>query len=94
MKGKYSEISNDYKMQVKKYWIELYGKIPGFVNSTIKRFDDIFNKSDKLREKMEIDLCVKLKKGCELGQTLDISNETYEFKNEKKIKLENIHNIF
>jgi len=43
---------------------------------------------------MEKDLNVKLSKNSELGQLLNINNETYEFQNNKQINLENISDIF
>lgn len=92
--GEYSKLSKDYKMQVKKYWIELYGNTPNFITTTIRSFEDIFNKTDSYRLRMEKDLNIKIKPGSELGSKIDIEEETFEFKEDNKITLENISNIF
>lgn len=92
--GKYSKLSDDYKLMIIEYWTEMLGHVPGFIINNIKKIKQIFDKSEDLRKKLEKELDVKIEPGSELKDPIDINSETFQFKDEKKVTLENIYKIF
>tara|TARA_R110000796_G_scaffold236214_1_gene355487 strand:- start:70816 stop:71034 length:219 start_codon:yes stop_codon:yes gene_type:complete len=72
----------------------MFGHIPGFINNNIKQIKHVFDKSEILRQKLQKELNVFIKKGSELKDSIDIQSETFEFKEENKITLQNISDIF
>lgn len=72
----------------------MLGHVPGFIINNIKKIKQIFDKSEDLRKKLEKELDVKIEPGSELKDPIDINSETFQFKDEKKVTLENIYKIF
>lgn len=95
IQGKYSQFEDDSKKLILKFWSELYGHIPSFVSNTLSKIRQILNKDNKLRVKMNRELNINIEKGSELGNKVDVKEETFEFPKEKeKINLNNIKDIF
>lgn len=74
--SRYSEFGEDAKQQVLSYWTELYGKSHNGVNFILS-VKKILYKDKTLKEKLEKSLNVKLDDNVELGQQVDIVNETF-----------------
>jgi len=85
LNSKYSEFGNDAKEQILNFWTEIYGKSTGGINFILKT-KQILYKESILREKLEKELGVKLNSNDELGEFVEMNNETInidEYKNKK-----------
>lgn len=83
--SKYSEFGKDAKEQILDFWTEIYGKTTIGINFILKT-KQILYKEKILREKIEKELNIKLSPNDELGEFVDINNETFnidEYKNKK-----------
>jgi len=95
LKGNYSLFEDDAKKLVLRFWSEYYGHIPSFVSNTLSKIKHILYKDERLRSSMNKELKINIEKGKELGNKVDIREETYIFNNdEKEINLNNIEKIF
>ena len=95
MEGKYSEFGDDVKDLILQFWSELYGHIPSFVSGVLTHIRHVLQKHEKLRLKLQRDYDITIVKGSELGDLINIKDETYQFKDtENKIDLKNIKQIF
>lgn len=74
--SKYSEFGEDAKEQILNYWTELYGRSHNGINFILS-VKQILYKDKILKEKLEKSLNVKLDDNVELGQQVDIVNETF-----------------
>lgn len=94
IQGRYSEISKTTQNLIIRYWLELYGNRKDFVMTIVKKIKGVFNKADWLRLEMENDLNISISKNKELGNLINIENETYIFKEDKSIKFKDMGDIF
>lgn len=74
--SKYSEFGDDAKETILNFWTEIYGKSHDGVNFilSVKR---ILYKDKVLKEQLEKSLKVKLDDNVELGQEVEMINETF-----------------
>lgn len=77
--SKYSEFGEDAKQQILSYWTELYGKTHVGVNLVLS-LKKILYKDKTLKQKLEQSLNIKLDDNAELGEKVEISNETFVLK--------------
>jgi len=85
MNSEYSKFGNDAKDLILKFWTEIYGKNTTGMNFILKVKQILF-KEDKLRTEIENQLStrehrVRLDEKAELGQYVDIENETFNLSN-------------
>lgn len=83
--SKYSKFGKDAKEQILDFWTEIYGKSTVGINFILKT-KQILYKEKILKEKIEKELNIKLNPDSELGEFVDIFNETInidEYKNKK-----------
>ena len=73
--GKYSEFKEDAKQQILSFWTEIYGKNHAGVNFVLM-VKKILYKDKRLKETLEKKLNVTLDNTSELGDIIDIKNET------------------
>ena len=73
--GRYSEFKEDAKQQILSFWTEIYGKNHIGVNFVLS-VKKILYKDKRLKEDLEKKLKVKLDDNSELGDAIDIENET------------------
>ena len=92
--GRYSELSEDYKLIIIQYWTDMFGHVPGFIRKNIKKMKQVFDKSEDLRKELEKELGVSIDKGSELKDPIDIESETFDFNDKSNITLENMSDIF
>jgi len=86
--SKYSEFGEDAKKLILKFWTEMYGKIPEGIKAIV-RIKQILYKDTKLKKEIEQKLSsdkhkVILDDGSELGEKVEISNETLKLNDENK----------
>lgn len=95
IKGKYSEFKDDTKKLILRFWSELFGHIPSFVTNILIKIKQILYKDERLRLLMNKNLKINIEKGSELGDKIEMRDETFIFENEeKKINLNDIKTIF
>lgn len=81
--SKYSEFGEDAKKLILRFWTEMYGKFPSGINLILK-IKQILYKEEKLKTQLEEKLNTKLDLHSELGEKVEVSNETFKF--EKKVE--------
>lgn len=94
IEGKYSEFKQDTKDLILSFWSGLFGHIPSFVTGVLLKIRQILDKDPKLRTKLIKDLKVYIDKDAELGNKIELINETYSFKEKKEINLKNLKDVF
>ena len=82
--SKYSEFKDDAKELVLEFWTVMYGNTPNAI-AFLTKVKDILFKTTKYRQKLEQSLSSKTQKiiissEAELGDIIDITNETFDFK--------------
>jgi len=77
--SKYSEFGEDAKKLILKFWTQMYGKIPAGINLILK-IKQILYKDEKLKKQLEEKLKIKLDLHSELGEKVEVSNETLKLK--------------
>lgn len=85
LNSKYSEFGKDAKEQILDFWTEMYGKVTAGINFILKT-KQILYKEKILKEKIEKELGIKLDSNAELGEYVDLMNETInvdEYKDKK-----------
>jgi len=93
--GEYSLFKKDAKTLILKFWTELYGNIPSFVTGLLLKIKQTLYKEEKLRKKLEEELGEIIPKDRELGQKIDINNETFTFDTKSEpVKFENLKELF
>lgn len=75
--GKYSEFGNDAKELILKFWADVYNGNANAVNFLVK-VKQVLYKDSKLREKLQKDLRVTIDEEQELGDIIDVDNETFK----------------
>jgi hypothetical protein len=85
MNSKYSEFEEDAKELILRFWTRIYGKIPTGVN-VILRIKQILYKDEKLKKQLEEKLNVKLNSNSELGENVNIKDETFKYESKNKEK--------
>lgn len=86
MLSKYSEFGEDAKKLILRFWGEVYSGNSLGVNFLIK-VKQILYKDSKLRERIEKNLGVKLDEDQELGDYVDLKNETFKIEEFVKSKV-------
>ena len=93
--GLYSKYKKDAKLLILEFWTELYGHIPSFVSGGLLKIKRVLNKDPKLRIQLNKELGVQIDKDSELGDIINIKEETFMFPNEeKKVELKDLNKIF
>lgn len=82
--SKYSEFKDDAKELILEFWTIMYGNTPNAI-AFLTKVKDILFKTTKYRQKLEQSLSSKTQKitissEAELGDIIDIKNETFDFK--------------
>jgi len=88
--SKYSEFKDDAKELILEFWTVMYGENPNSL-PFLTKVKDILFKTTKYRQKLEQSLSSKTQKivissEAELGDIIDIENETFDFKVLENIK--------
>ena len=88
--SKYSEFKDDAKELILEFWTVMYGENPNSL-PFLTKVKDILFKTTKYRQKLERSLSSKTQKivissEAELGDIIDIENETFDFKVLENIK--------
>ena len=86
--SKYSSFGEDAKQLILRFWGEVYSGNSLGVNFLLK-VKNILYKDKKLKEKLEKDLGVKLDDDQELGDYVDLENETFKIEEFKQNKIIN-----
>lgn len=91
--SKYSEFKNDAKELILEFWTVMYGENPNSL-PFLTKVKDILFKTTKYRQKLERSLSSRTQKviissEAELGDIIDIENETFDFKVLENIKTKN-----
>lgn len=79
LNSKYSEFGEDAKELILEFWSQMYGNNPSII-PFIKKVKQILYKEEELRIEREKKLKVKIDKQSELGEFVDIVDETFNFK--------------
>lgn len=82
--SKYSEFKDDAKELILEFWTIMYGNTPNAI-AFLTKVKDILFKTTKYRQKLEQSLSSKrhnvvISNEAELGDIIDITNETFDFK--------------
>lgn len=82
--SKYSEFKDDAKELILEFWTIMYGNTPNAI-AFLTKVKDILFKTTKYRQKLEQSLSSRTQKviissEAELGDIIDITNETFDFK--------------
>lgn len=82
--SKYSEFKDDAKELILEFWTVMYGNTPNAI-AFLTKVKDILFKTTKYRQKLEQSLSSRTQKivissEAELGDIIDITNETFDFK--------------
>ena len=88
MSSKYSLFGDDAKKLILRFWGQVYSGNSSSVNFLLK-VKNILYKDKKLKEKLEKDLGVKLDDNQELGDYVDLENETFKIEEFKQNKIVN-----
>jgi flavodoxin len=88
--SKYSEFKDDAKELILEFWTVMYGENPNSL-PFLTKVKDILFKTTKYRQKLEQSLSSRTQKivissEAELGDIIDIENETFDFKVLENIK--------
>lgn len=86
MNSEYSKFGDDAKKLILRFWGQVYSGNPLGVNFLIK-VKNILYKEEKLRKKLELDLGVKLDEDQELGDFVNLENETFKIEDFKQSKI-------
>lgn len=75
--SKYSEFGEDAKKLILKFWGQIYNGNSGIIPVLIK-IRQILYKDEKLRKKLEKELDITIDENQELGEFVDINEETFK----------------
>lgn len=89
--SKYSEFGDDAKKLILKFWTEMYGKVPAGINLILK-IKQILYKDEKLKKQLEEKLNIKLDLHSELGEKVEVSNETFRIEKKAETQMLNDKN--
>lgn len=89
--SRYSEFGDDAKKLILKFWTEIYGKVPAGINLILK-IKQILYKDEKLKKQIEEKLYVKLDLYSELGEKVEVSNETFRIEKKAELRMLNDKN--
>ena len=90
LNSKYSEFGEDAKELIIEFWLKIYSNNPKIV-TFINRVKQILYKEKELKKEIEKNLKVKLDNKSELGEYVNIEDETFSFKKyEDEIKTSKI----
>lgn len=86
--SKYSKFGEDAKKLILKFWTEIYGKIPAGINLILK-IKQILYRDEKLKKQLEEKLNIKLDLHSELGESVEVLNETFRIKKKLETQMFN-----
>lgn len=89
--SKYSEFGDDAKKLILKFWTEMYGRIPAGINLILK-IKQVLYKEEKYKKQLEEKLNIELDSHSELGEKVEVSNETLKWEREVETQMLNDKN--